>query len=965
MSALSLKQKLILSLLAAGLLPFALISVISLMNSSQALNNSVKQKLEAVRDIKKASIERYFATLENQLTTVAKNPNTQMALAQFGEGMERFKDDNQFSEGDLADSKAAIMGYWQNQFAKQYQEQNNRKLDVDALFNQLSSQAIMMQAALIAQNPEPLGSKNNLKQMPGSSLYAQSYNQYHAWFNEFLQKFGLYDIFLVNNDGKVVYTVFKELDFATSLTRGPWKNSGLAEAYRKALRLDDGQAYFTDMALYTPSYDAPAAFASTPIFEKGQRVGTLIFQMPLDTITQVMSQRSGMGETGESYLIGSDKLMRSDSYLDPENHSVVASFRAPQKGMVDTQAAQAVLAGKSSVDEIIDYNGNPVVSAYTPISLGGNAWGLLVEVDVAEAFASSQQMQTLVLIIGLLGAIIIALAAYAFALRMAKPIIALADKMTQVGRSFNFKERVEVVSQDEIGKASESLNVMLSSIDVALTEVNHSIGAVAQGNFSVKITSDMQGDLAELKNAVNASADNIQIVMSEILGAMQALAEGRFDVEVNTHASGQYGVILKNANQALTDLNLVVEDINKSMHLLEQGDFNSRVETNAQGALAIMKDNFNSAMDALGYSVGAISQVVAAQAAGDLTMELPSGTFKGQMHDLKNAINYSSVKVKEVVNIAIDASDVVSGASAEVSQGSADLSQRVQEQAAALEQTSATMDQMSSQVASNSENAQQASNMAESVKNKTHDGVSLMQQTINAMSAIEDSSNRITDIVNLIDGIAFQTNLLALNAAVEAARAGEHGRGFAVVAGEVRNLAQKSADAAKDIKLLISQTAERITQGSVLAAQSGEMLTEINTMTDQVSLMIAQIAKASSEQAEGVRQVHQAISQIDAVTQQNAALVEETSAAAESLNHEAHTLKQTMSYFKTGQAHTAHYERPKPSKKVQASKASANAKSLPSPAAASVAKKPEKAPALAAPNPAKPVQENSDEWSDF
>ncbi|BBP44464.1 methyl-accepting chemotaxis protein [Thiosulfativibrio zosterae] len=965
MSTLSLKQKLILSLLAAGLLPFALISVISLVNSSQALNDSVKQKLEAVRDIKKASIERYFSTLENQLTTVAKNPNTQMALAQFGEGMERFKDDNQFTDRDLADSKAAILGYWQNQFGKQYQEQNNQKLDIDSFFNQLSPQAIMMQAALIAQNPEPLGSKNNLVQMPGSSLYAQSYNQYHAWFNEFLQKFGLYDIFLVNNDGKVVYTVFKELDFATSLTSGPWKNTGLAEAYRKALRLDDGQAYFTDMALYTPSYDAPAGFASTPIFEKGQRVGTLIFQMPLDTITQVMSQRSGMGETGESYLIGSDKLMRSDSYLDPENHTVVASFRNPQKGMVDTQAAQAVLAGKTGLDEIIDYNGNPVVSAYTPIMLGGNSWGLLVEIDVAEAFASSHQMQMLVLIIGLLGAIIIGLAAYAFALRMAKPIIALADKMTQVGRSFNFKERVEVVSQDEIGKASESLNVMLSSIDVALTEVNHSIGAVAQGNFSVKITSDMQGDLAELKNSVNASADNIQIVMTEILGAMESLAQGRFDVEVNTRAPGEYGVILKNAKQALTALNDVVEDINKSMHFLQQGDFNSRVEADALGALATMKDNFNDAMDSLGYAIGAISQVVAAQAAGDLTMELPAGTFKGQMHDLKNAINYSSVKVKEVVNIAIDTSDVVSGASAEVSQGSGDLSQRVQEQAAALEQTSATMDEMSSQVASNSENAQQASSMAEDVKNKTHNGVSLMQQTITAMSAIEDSSNRITDIVNLIDGIAFQTNLLALNAAVEAARAGEHGRGFAVVAGEVRNLAQKSADAAKDIKLLISQTAERIAQGSVLASQSGEMLSEINTMTDQVSLMIMQIAKASAEQAEGVRQVHQAISQIDSVTQQNAALVEETSAAAESLNHEAHTLKQTMSYFKTGQAHTAHYERPKPSKKVQASKAPASAKPLPSPAAASAAKKPEKAPALAAPKPAKPVQNNSDEWSDF
>lgn len=210
------------------------------------------------------------------------------------------------------------------------------------------------------------------------------------------------------------------------------------------------------------------------------------------------------------------------------------------------------------------------------------------------------------------------------------------------------------------------------------------------------------------------------------------------------------------------------------------------------------------------------------------------------------------------------------------------------------------MDEMNSQVQSNTNHANEATKVAEAVQAKADNGVAVMKQTIEAMGTIQESSDRISDIVTLIDGIAFQTNLLALNAAVEAARAGEHGRGFAVVAGEVRSLAQKSAEAAKDIKTLIDETVERVELGSKLATDSGEMLSAINGSIDEVAQMIAQIAQASSEQATGIHQVHNAITQIDNVTQQNAALVEETSAASESLNEQAEVLTNDMAFFNTG-----------------------------------------------------------------
>ena len=231
-----------------------------------------------------------------------------------------------------------------------------------------------------------------------------------------------------------------------------------------------------------------------------------------------------------------------------------------------------------------------------------------------------------------------------------------------------------------------------------------------------------------------------------------------------------------------------------------------------------------------------------------------------------------------------------------------DLSDRVQRQAAAIEQSSATMEEFSAAVQNNAQNATEATELERVVESKAKQAAKVMTSTIEAMNVIQQSSQKISEIVTLIDGIAFQTNLLALNAAVEAARAGEHGRGFAVVAGEVRALAQKSAEAAKDIKGLINESVDRINQGTKLASESGEVINEIAVSIERATEMSAEISSASSEQSEGVLQLQKAISEIDEGTQQNAALVEQTSAAAESMREQSQVLSERMAFFKTSQS---------------------------------------------------------------
>jgi methyl-accepting chemotaxis protein len=274
--------------------------------------------------------------------------------------------------------------------------------------------------------------------------------------------------------------------------------------------------------------------------------------------------------------------------------------------------------------------------------------------------------------------------------------------------------------------------------------------------------------------------------------------------------------------------------------------------------------------------------------------------FYDMIAQLQAAINQMSSALQNAIRNAALVANTVTQVSAHVADSATRLTERMQEQAASLEETNATMSEMTATVQANTNNSQKVADLAHQMQAQAGSGVAVMHQTITAMQSIREASTQIADIVTLIDGIAFQTNLLALNAAVEAARAGEHGRGFAVVAGEVRALAQKSSEAAKDIRTLISDSVSRIENGTQLADKSGEMLDGINQSIGQVAMMVEQIASASHEQASAIHQIHKAMSDIDRVTQENSMLVQDTSASAETLSSEADNLRSNMSFFNTG-----------------------------------------------------------------
>ncbi|MNY90607.1 Methyl-accepting chemotaxis protein III [compost metagenome] len=305
-------------------------------------------------------------------------------------------------------------------------------------------------------------------------------------------------------------------------------------------------------------------------------------------------------------------------------------------------------------------------------------------------------------------------------------------------------------------------------------------------------------------------------------------------------------------------------------------------------------------------SLDSAVQVAETVAQGDLSskIEVQSTDELGRLMQALKSMNGNLIGI---VNRIRDSSESIATGATEISTGNNDLSQRTEEQASNLQQTAASMEQLASTVRHNTDNAQQATALARDAAQTAAQGGQAMAQVTQTMETISTSSRKIADIIGVIDGIAFQTNILALNAAVEAARAGEQGRGFAVVAGEVRALAGRSADAAKEIKQLIQQSVNQVSEGTRLVDATGQTISEVVRQVQSVSTLIQEISNASQEQSQGAGQVSDAIAQLDQVTQQNAALVEESAAAASSLNHQAAELNQLVATFKTGTGTSARF----------------------------------------------------------
>ena len=518
-----------------------------------------------------------------------------------------------------------------------------------------------------------------------------------------------------------------------------------------------------------------------------------------------------------------------------------------------------------------------------------------------EAALQSAAVYHRALVLIIVGTLVAVAAGLLLGWRLGRGIAGPIARATEVAEAISqgkIDNDVVADSQDEAGRLLRAMAQMQSSLQAVVVAQSELAHQHEQGWTDFRMDAQrLPGAFGSMAKQVNELVAAHIAVNLRVVEVVSAYARGDVSQSMD-RLPGKRAETTAAVDSVKQSIEAISSEVNALVSAAARGDFSARGDEQRYAfAFREMVEGLNQLMQTSDSGLSEVDRVLAAIAAGDLT-ESMSGSYQGTFAQLQEDTNATVASLRSIIGEIREATEAIKVASSEIAAGNSDLSARTEQQAASLEETAASMEELTATVQQNTEHARQANSMTASAGNAASEGGQIVAAVVQTMDQIHDSSKRITDIIGVIDGIAFQTNILALNAAVEAARAGEQGRGFAVVASEVRSLAQRSADAARQIKVLIGASVECVDSGTLLADRAGATMQDIVSSVKSVSTIIGDISRSSREQSDGVVQVGEAITQMDQVTQQNAALVEESAASAQGLREQAGQLVAAVAVFR-------------------------------------------------------------------
>ena len=590
----------------------------------------------------------------------------------------------------------------------------------------------------------------------------------------------------------------------------------------------------------------------------------------------------------------------STTLADPEARQLAKDFLAQHTTLESNYRAALEQFAASGYDT---QQGDALVKGMDR-ELGKTLEALIVRTkalaDAAVIARSQEARRTLVLcaVLSVLAAIAL-IAALGWWIRRSviRPVVDAANVARAVA-SGSLDPRIQVRSGDEIGQLGNAMLAMTSTLKGVIAAQGEMAERHDAGQLSFRMDDGaFPGEYGRMVRGTNTLVASHIAVKMRLVEIMQRYAIGDLSVDMD-RLPGEKAMLTDAMDATKANLSAINGEIKRLAQSAAAGDFSLRGDARKyQHDFHDMVAGLNRLMETTDANLADVSLLLQAIARGDLTARM-EGDFHGVFARMRDDANATVAQLRDIVRHIQGASASIDTAAGEIASGNADLSRRTEQQAANLEETAASMEELTSTVRQNADSARQANQLAIGAASIASEGGATVSRVVATMSDIEQSSKKIAEIISVIDGIAFQTNILALNAAVEAARAGEQGRGFAVVASEVRALAQRSAEAAKEIKGLIGSSVERVDQGATLVAQAGGTMQEIVEAVRRVSDLMAEISAASQEQSTGIEQVNQTITHMDGVTQQNAAMVEQATAAAHSLQEQADDLAEVVAVFR-------------------------------------------------------------------
>jgi len=688
--------------------------------------------------------------------------------------------------------------------------------------------------AYVDGSPFPVGEREFLDDADDGSKYSAMHKRLHPTMREFLYSRGYYDIFLINTDGQIIYSVYKEADFQTNLIDGDYADSGLATVFKQSLEAKPGQYSFVDFEPYAPSNGAQAAFVSMPIFvspgfgQPEELIGVVAVQLPIKELQGAILAEQADNSI-QSYIVGKDGVLRTDvSATETFDVGEVSIDMSQISGMEEGFVHQGGVLGDDSI------------IAFTTIKFLGQPWYVISEERSTDAHHSDIDLRNNILKTSIPVMVLIGVVAWFVGRGIAQPVIGVGQAM----------------------------------------------GVMKQGDLSTVIPGTNRGD------EIGAMARNTDEFRQQLADARD---EDARRVELDRENANARAQMLKDLEQR----------VGAVVHAVSSGRFEERVDADFEDeAFRNLGVGVNEICDVVRTFVSEVEDTIGKLAEGDLTAQMV-GQYSGRFSEVSDSINETAVRLGGLVAGIKKTGEEMNLSIQQVAEGSEDLARRAESQAASLEETAATMDKISETIKLNAQSSLKAEELASDTRDQAVKGHGVVDDAVKAMGEIEESSQKITDIISVIDSIAFQTNLLALNAAVEAARAGDAGKGFAVVASEVRTLAQRSSEAARDITDLITVSSEKVSDGVTLVNATGIALNDITTAVTAFSETISNISAASQEQSMGVSEISGSISHMDEMTQNNATLAESSASAAKSLTRHADQMSNMIAVFTISELHSS------------------------------------------------------------